>query len=155
MWVVAYKLSHLMIEPHICMRLNPVNTHINTHYITFSDDLIWFVECKRSVYCWNAKIWLDASVVDVIENSNNSIGVEWSVRVISAISASAWLKMFSFWLHCGKVGYELNAKSNLINNIRFNQIYWVICTHTKSHTDVRFVCEFAWYSNLITRMVFG
>lgn len=61
--------------------------------------------------------------------------MEWS----GCLASCGCLKMFSFWLHCGKIEYELNAKSNLINNIRFNQSYWMICTHTKSPTDVRLV----------------
>lgn len=66
--------------------------------------------------------------------------LEWSMRCGCMVGFGS-LKMFSFWLHGGEIEYELNAKSNLINNIRFNQTHWMICTHTKSPTDVRLVCE--------------
>lgn len=97
---------------------------------------------NRSVYWWNAKIWLDANVVDMIEHPNISM-LEWSGVGFGC------LKMFSFWLHCGQIEYELNAKSNLINNIRFNSIYWMICAHTKPPTDMRlvYVCDVTTWSH--------
>lgn len=74
----------------------------------------------------------------MIEIPNN---LDWNREIESErecvcmwLTMKAW-RCFHFGCIYREIEYELNAKSNLINNIRFNQIHWMTHTWHSDHTN--------------------